>query len=242
VKCPSYEPLHYDIFPILMLFLFSQVQIFSAPCSQTPSYITTFNNVFLYILILTYEGVSKSFWTDRLGRELQMAQLSAIRCSGIAILWVSLVSFAAITICIASRTSVYCFKRIFLYRLSPESFGYPPDRRKDKRFRTETHQAFCKSNLLVMSLGLWHWLVYVVPMYFNLSHFTIIYCRRLSLCYFSVFYSHGGTWIWTRCGYDVPGIILFQVSYLSTYSLLRGVTFTVLPSAAMHLAQRCCHW
>jgi hypothetical protein len=50
-----------------------------------------------------YEGVSKSFRTDRLERELQMVQLSAKMCSCIAILWVSLVSFAAITLCVASQ-------------------------------------------------------------------------------------------------------------------------------------------
>jgi hypothetical protein len=33
-----------------------------------------------------------------------MVQLSAISCSGIAILWVSVVSFAAITICVASHS------------------------------------------------------------------------------------------------------------------------------------------
>jgi hypothetical protein len=46
-----------------------------------------------------YEGVSKSFRTiGRLERELQVVQLSATRCSCIAILWVSLVSFVAITL------------------------------------------------------------------------------------------------------------------------------------------------
>jgi hypothetical protein len=50
-----------------------------------------------------YEGVSKSFRTGRLERELQMIQLSATRCSCIAILWVSLVNFAAIAICAASQ-------------------------------------------------------------------------------------------------------------------------------------------
>jgi hypothetical protein len=39
-----------------------------------------------------YEGVSKSFRTDRLERELQMVQLSATRCGFIAVLWISLVS------------------------------------------------------------------------------------------------------------------------------------------------------
>jgi hypothetical protein len=50
-----------------------------------------------------YEGVSKSFRTGRLERELQMVHLSATKCSCIAILWVSLVSFAAMTLCVASQ-------------------------------------------------------------------------------------------------------------------------------------------
>jgi hypothetical protein len=45
----------------------------------------------------SYEGVPKSFGTGRLEPELQMVLLSATRCSCI-ILWVSLVSFAAITL------------------------------------------------------------------------------------------------------------------------------------------------
>jgi hypothetical protein len=53
----------------------------------------------------TYEGVSKSFRTGHLERELQtqMVLLSATWCSCIAILWVSLVSFAAITLCVAPQ-------------------------------------------------------------------------------------------------------------------------------------------
>jgi hypothetical protein len=50
-----------------------------------------------------YDGVSKSFRTGRLERKLQMVHLSATRCRYIAILWVSLVSFVAITLCIASQ-------------------------------------------------------------------------------------------------------------------------------------------
>jgi len=50
----------------------------------------------------TYEGVSKSFRTDHLERELKMVQVSATRCSCIAILWVSLMSFIAMTLCVAS--------------------------------------------------------------------------------------------------------------------------------------------
>jgi hypothetical protein len=48
-------------------------------------------------------GVSKSFRTGRLERELQTVRPSAIKCSCIAILRVSLVSFAAITLCVASQ-------------------------------------------------------------------------------------------------------------------------------------------
>jgi hypothetical protein len=51
----------------------------------------------------TYEDVSESFRTGRLERELQVVQLSATRCSCIAILWVSLVSFVSITLCAASQ-------------------------------------------------------------------------------------------------------------------------------------------
>jgi hypothetical protein len=48
-----------------------------------------------------FEDVSKSFRTGRLERELQIIQLPTTRCSYIAILWVSLVSFTAITFCVA---------------------------------------------------------------------------------------------------------------------------------------------
>jgi hypothetical protein len=51
---------------------------------------------------MLYEGVSKSFRTIRPERELQMLQLPAKKCSCIAILWVSLVSFAALSPCVAS--------------------------------------------------------------------------------------------------------------------------------------------
>jgi hypothetical protein len=50
-----------------------------------------------------YEDVSTSFRTGHLERELQMVQHSAARCSCITILWVSLVSFAAITLYVASQ-------------------------------------------------------------------------------------------------------------------------------------------
>jgi hypothetical protein len=49
-----------------------------------------------------YEDVSKSFRTGRQERELPM-DTADIWCSFIAILWVSPVSFAAITLCVASQ-------------------------------------------------------------------------------------------------------------------------------------------
>jgi hypothetical protein len=54
-----------------------------------------------------YEGVTKSFRTGRLERELRMVQLSATRCSSSAILSVSLVGSAAIILCVA-------FQRVFI--------------------------------------------------------------------------------------------------------------------------------
>jgi hypothetical protein len=53
-----------------------------------------------------YEGVSKSFRTGHLERELQMVHLSAGRCSCMAIFWVSLVSFASITLRITSQRGI----------------------------------------------------------------------------------------------------------------------------------------
>jgi hypothetical protein len=53
--------------------------------------------------ICWYEGVSESFRTGFLERELQIALLSASKCRCIAILWVSLASFAPITLRVASQ-------------------------------------------------------------------------------------------------------------------------------------------
>jgi hypothetical protein len=76
----------------------------------------------LFRVIEKCEGVSKSCRTGRLKRELQMIQLSATRCSCIDILWVSLASFATITLCFASQRVFKCC--LFRYWLSPETFGY----------------------------------------------------------------------------------------------------------------------
>jgi hypothetical protein len=68
-----------------------------------------------------YEGVSKSFQTGLLEWELQMVKLSATRFSCIVILWVSLVSFAAITLRVVSQR---VFIDVISLWLSPETFGY----------------------------------------------------------------------------------------------------------------------
>jgi hypothetical protein len=73
---------------------------------------------------VTYERVSKRFRTGRLERKLQMVKLSATRYSCIAILWVILVSFAAISLCIASQRVIRKVKCTFRYRLSPETLWY----------------------------------------------------------------------------------------------------------------------
>jgi hypothetical protein len=65
----------------------------------------------------------KSFRTGRLERELQMVQLSATRCSCIAILLVSLVSFAAITLCVASQ-QVFSIAVYFVIDSVRKVFGY----------------------------------------------------------------------------------------------------------------------
>jgi len=74
--------------------------------------------------ILIYECVSKSFRTGRLDRKLQIAQLSATRCSCIAILWVIRVIFAATTCCVAPQRMFIIVKDIFRYLLSPQTSGY----------------------------------------------------------------------------------------------------------------------
>jgi hypothetical protein len=50
------------------------------------SYGSLRNPNFLHLLFKEYEGVSKSFRTGHLERELQMVQISATRCSCIIIL------------------------------------------------------------------------------------------------------------------------------------------------------------
>jgi hypothetical protein len=67
--------------------------------------------IYTFYLVHTDETVSKRFRTGRLERELQMAELSATRCSCIAVLWVSIMSFAATALNVASQWVfvVICF-------------------------------------------------------------------------------------------------------------------------------------
>jgi hypothetical protein len=67
-----------------------------------------------------YVSVFKSFRTSRLARELQMVQLSASRCSYIAILLVSLVNFSAITLVLLLNES----SLLISLSTSPETFEY----------------------------------------------------------------------------------------------------------------------
>jgi hypothetical protein len=79
--------------------------------------------------------VSKSFRTDRLERELQMVQLSATRCSYIAILWVILVSFAAITLCPASQRVFIVVVFYFVTTQSGNFWIHPRTAIKGKKVR-----------------------------------------------------------------------------------------------------------
>jgi hypothetical protein len=77
-----------------------------------------------------YKGVSKSFRTGHLERELQMVQLSATRCNCIIILWVSTVSFTAITLCFASQrvfivVSIYFVIDLVRKRFDTHSYFFP---------------------------------------------------------------------------------------------------------------------
>jgi hypothetical protein len=54
-----------------------------------------------------------------------MVQLSATRCNYIAILRVSVVSFAAITLCVTSQRVFFVVVVVVYFNLlSPETFGY----------------------------------------------------------------------------------------------------------------------
>jgi hypothetical protein len=80
---------------------FINVTILSILCYMLKSQSSLLCNVLNCLRTRVYPKVSGL--TDCLERELQMVQLSTTRCSCIAILWGSLVSSAAITLCVASQ-------------------------------------------------------------------------------------------------------------------------------------------
>jgi hypothetical protein len=99
-------PLHRS--KVYLLSELKHSQLLWYTCVILPETKETFNKFSCYrptvcVLQNVYEGVSKSFRTGSLERELQMVQLSVTRCSCIDILWVNLVSFAAIPLCVASQ-------------------------------------------------------------------------------------------------------------------------------------------
>jgi hypothetical protein len=90
-----------------------------------------------------YEDVSRSFRIGRLEREPKMVQLSATRFSCITILWVSLVSFAAVTLCVASQRVfiiVVVYFVIYSVRKLLDTPSYPSIRFGGLRNITETCQ------------------------------------------------------------------------------------------------------
>jgi hypothetical protein len=102
----------------------------------------------VYIMLGSYEGVSKSFRTGRLAGELQMVQLSATRCSCIAILWGSPENFGAITLCVASRRVfvVVVVVVVISLWLSPETFGYTLVNRWGRGKRIKGYRDLQKEN------------------------------------------------------------------------------------------------
>jgi len=85
------------------------------------------------------EDISKSFWTGRLDRELQMIQLSATRCNCVAILWVSLMGFAAISLCVASQRAV---PNISVYFIIGKFWIHP----RIGRGFSRPHRTFCANS------------------------------------------------------------------------------------------------
>jgi len=99
---------------VLNVFLVPPKSAFFRPFWTGPTFL---RNVRLSSRAAKYEGVSKSFWTGRLERELHMLQLSATMCSCVAILW-----GRHTPLCCVSVSVYYCC--LFRYRLSPETYGY----------------------------------------------------------------------------------------------------------------------
>jgi len=90
-KTLTLEVLNLRVLPTTVL-----VKKFTNKWKKLPSARMNYNKIIA-------RGRIQNFLTGRLERELQMVQLFAIKCSCIAILWVSLLNFATITLCVASQ-------------------------------------------------------------------------------------------------------------------------------------------
>jgi len=75
----------------------------------------------VFWILMSYEGVSKSFQTGRLEQEMWMVQLSATRCSCIAILNQSSEFCHHTSVLLLNECFLLC---LFCYWLSLETFGY----------------------------------------------------------------------------------------------------------------------
>jgi hypothetical protein len=94
------------------------------------------------ILPQHYEGVSKSFRTGCLERELQIVEFSATMCSCIAILWISIASFAAITLCVASERVFIVFVVYFVIdsvRKLLDTLSYTASQHRRPRLETSAN-------------------------------------------------------------------------------------------------------
>jgi hypothetical protein len=74
---------------------------------------------YTYIYLCTIRGCIQKFPDWQPGARTANGKLSATRCSCMTILWVSLVSFAAITLCVASRVFIVVYFVIDSVRNTP---------------------------------------------------------------------------------------------------------------------------
>jgi hypothetical protein len=107
-------------------------------------------------------GVSKSFRTGRLERELQVVQFSASRRSCIAILWFSLASFAVIILCVASQL-VFIVAVVCLVIDSVRKLLNTPSyiRKSSKTLLSDTEAScfFKRTTTVVFASRCWSWWV-----------------------------------------------------------------------------------
>jgi hypothetical protein len=187
-----------------------------------------------------------------------MLQLSATRCSCIAILWVSLASFAAITICVASQQVlivVYFVIDSVRKLLDTLSYITPLTLTLTWTFKDQFVYAFFARKIII--LRMW-------PSHTHMTsqrHLHVCQSRPVSrmkqldssVLWISDSIRHSQNWgcygVWEVSFIQmvllrvrsmlVPGIILLQASYLFTYRLMRGFPSKYSPWTAMHSAHQC---